>query len=648
MSLLVAPDQLAAWLTEVLAPSRFFLGAGLALSWQQQPAREYSWEVFQGRLLPPSQTRQRRTFTSWNVYQGAGPTRSAEPLLALYLDSDRREIHVVRGLECYVQEGYDAGGGVFRSREQTRWVRELVGTVRLDDFPSLEALAAELEILRFHAVVGTSRLPLSSLEAPLPDFTCGHLFTAPDLTFGAGPVQTRVELLNRTPWPLPPRVRALWLQTYLLATPATEASAAADDLVARWSAVGGTKTSLSELFRELFREVALSPWTDLTERVRAFVRRFETVGHWDAGDVLDFHSSALRQLVHHLTAYDLITFHHRGANYPDALLLDALLEDFLAGIERRPDLLEGDDRLARLRRRALRQAYLTRRRYEGHLVPEVPTSTGENARVMPGQPRVPEEQLLHPTRRTRRLFAGQPLPTDSRPHVAAALRRSVADLADDRELREGGIGLFLDRPFGVGKSLAEPDGTLLLASVAFSRTLAVARLHDLAHFLPGDLDASRLQGFLARLHTLGFVDGVPLERIGAAIRPGAIALADARLAAADFVFLHTTAASLAELRSWFDFAPLAARTDVTFLECPALLARAPKGPGVVLYDAHWRPRLQLETAGVGFVRRGGREWPAGGLMVTGIQDAEGMKVGLGQVTLPGLAPRRSRMSTPVP
>ncbi len=612
MSLLVPLDRLSACLTEVLAPTRFYVGAGLDLSWEYQTAQECPWEVFQGRLLDPAHTRQRRTFTAWNVYAGTGPTRSAEPLLALYLDSDRAEVHVLRGLECYVWEGYDCGGGVFRSRERRKWVRELVGTVRLEDFSSLEALAAELGSLRFQAVVGTSRLPLTSLEAPLPAFSCGHLFTAPDLTFRDrvaglpalpnrvadlpalpnrvaglpaatdGPVRTRRALLERTPWPLPPRVRALWLQTYLLATSADEVSAAMDDLVGRWTVVGGTKAGLADLFRELFREVALSPWTDLTERVRAVVRRLEAVSYWDASDALDFHSHVLRQLARHLTAYDLVTFHHRGANYPDALLLDALLEDFLAGIDKRPDLLEGDDRLARLRRRALRQGYLTRRRYEGHLVPDVPTSPGENARVVAGQPRVPEEQLLHPARRTRRLYADHPLLIHRRPHVVAALRRSIADLADDVELREAGMGLFLDRPFGIGKAPAEPDGTLLLTSVAFSRTLAAARLHDLARDPAVALDEARLRGFLAQLNAPGFVGGVPLDQVGGTLRPGAIALADARLAAADFVFLHTTAGSLADLRAWFDFAPLAARAELGFLDRQALVARASEGPGVVL------------------------------------------------------------------
>ena len=59
---------------------------------------------------------------------------------------------------------------------------------------------------------------------------------------------------------------------------------------------------------------------------------------------MDFLGWLLRQIGRHLTAYDLVTFHHRGANYPDALVLDAVLKAYLARIEREPELfLDGGD-----------------------------------------------------------------------------------------------------------------------------------------------------------------------------------------------------------------------------------------------------------------------------------------------------------------
>ena len=148
-------------------------------------------------------------------------------------------------------------------------------------------------------------------------------------------------------------------------------------------------------FLTLFNEVSLSPYHDLGDRVVYLLgdlARHEAIA---VSDQLDFLARLLKQLGRHLTAYDLITFHHRGANYPDALLLDTLLKSYLGLIERHPELLAGSGKEARSRRRALRQGWLIRRFYEGHLVPDAPTSPGENNRVLPGHPpRVPEEQIL--------------------------------------------------------------------------------------------------------------------------------------------------------------------------------------------------------------------------------------------------------------
>src|SRR5262249_18089237 len=171
-----------------------------------------------------------------------------------------------------------------------------------------------------------------------------------------------------------------------------------------------------------------------------------------------------RQTGRHLTAYALVTFHHRGANYPDALLLDAVLKAYLARVNRRPPAFATDpsDNAVtaagkRLRRRALRQGRLLRRRYEGHAVPDAPTSPGEHARVLPPEyPRVPEEQLLQPAKRKNLLFAGDPLPRHLGPHGESVLRESVADLRHADELRELGLALYLDRPLGDAKAPAEP------------------------------------------------------------------------------------------------------------------------------------------------------------------------------------------------
>src|SRR5262249_38321273 len=59
---------------------------------------------------------------------------------------------------------------VIESRETTKWVRELVGTTT-GAAASSDAVTGAI----FQAVIGTSRLPLTSLESPLPAFSLGRL-----------------------------------------------------------------------------------------------------------------------------------------------------------------------------------------------------------------------------------------------------------------------------------------------------------------------------------------------------------------------------------------------------------------------------------------------------------------------------------------
>src|SRR5262249_9788265 len=152
------------------------------------------------------------------------------------------------------------------------------------------------------------------------------------------------------------------LETFLHAIPANEIPEAASLFVARWANLGHTPADLTKLLQSLFNEVSLTPYTDLTDKTLAFLDALERQGTLDAAAAADFLGYLLRQLGRHLTAYDLVTFHHRGANYPDALLLDGVLKDYLARVEHRPGLFLGapDDgerahRAKRLRRRALRQ-----------------------------------------------------------------------------------------------------------------------------------------------------------------------------------------------------------------------------------------------------------------------------------------------------
>ena len=174
------------------------------------------------------------------------------------------------------------------------------------------------------------------------------------------------------------------------------------------------------------------------------------------------------------------------------------------------------------------------------------------------------------------------------------------------------MGLFIERPFGAGKAPAEPDYTLMLASTAFSKSLAVQRLHFLSKL--GLLDHDRIETLCQRLEHEP-VRGLPLDAIGPGLRPGAMSLKLAREAAADFVFLRTMPGGVREFLNQFDVAPLGG--DLAWLTRggPVLFARAADGSGVRVYDAELRARLELRTdADGGFVCRAGREFPVRGLL----------------------------------
>jgi hypothetical protein len=258
---------------------------------------------------------------------------------------------------------------------------------------------------------------------------------------------------------------------------------------------------------------------------------------------------------------------------------------------------------------------LLRRRYEGHPVPDVPTSPGDHSRVLPPEvPRVPEEQLLQTAKRKMRLFADDPLQRYLGGHGESVLRESVVDLIHPDELRELGLALYLDRPLGDAKQSTEPDATLLLASEAFSPSLAAGRLGALTRdgLLTED-DRTRLA---ARQLEPDVAGGLPVEKIGLPPRPGTVALTDARMAASDFTFRQTLPGAVRSFVGAFDFAALAPRFDLGWLTgtSPVFVARAPGG-NLAIYDAAWRRRLELTIASGGYSCRRGVEFPAGGLLV---------------------------------
>jgi len=687
-------DEIRAVVADAVAPRHFFVGNGLELGWEHAPAENVPWEIYKGRLLDASQTRERRTFEAWNVYSIDEFGRSTEPILSVKLDAETGQLHVVRAILCYAWEAYDAAENVIKSRETTKWVRELVGTTRLDGLPikwqelpekSWQklfqfSLPPELASLLTHAVIGASRLPLTSMEAPLPAFSLGRLayFHCPsrpdpemeplaywecpsEEVWNQGPLRSWRQLLARTlagKWYKLEEARLL--EFLLRAVPWQELRDLADEFAGHFAEIEYRKweelhsrftegddhvcsrpTSLSAdhtlpgrlglqgLFSDLFNHASLTPDTGFVEKALAFLAILESQGHLQSEDVADVATRLLRQLGRHLTAYDLVTFHHRGANYPDALLLDGLLKTCFRLIEREPTLFEfawKDDeqteRRKRLRRRGLRQGWLLRRQYEGHLVPDSPTSPGENLRVLPPpHVRVPEEQIHDPSVRRKRLYENDPLETYQSQRLQRILRQSIADLSQSVELRELGTALFLDRPFGGGKDPAEPDGTLLFSYLAFSRSIARARLAYLANeleLIPDPADRERLQFALDSL----IVRGVPMREVARNSRRSIVSLADVRKAAQDFVILRNTFNTWGEFDIHYLFGRVIEQLslkDLRFGQPVLLLRDTPPGSAretLSIYDSKHRKRIEVDfDPAMGYVRRGGHEYPASPLRI---------------------------------
>jgi hypothetical protein len=500
------------------------------------------------------------------------------------------------------------------SREAVRWRRELVGTVYLSCFAHAGHLRDELACLLFQAVVGTSRLPLTSIESPLPDFSLGRLLYL-YRPRGSSPLAPARELraaCDDVSMSVTERVK---LFEFVIRTSPKEELGE----VAGWFGQNESADPPA-LFGEMFNSASLSPYTDFAPKALALLGALVRRGTIKEEARADSLARLVRQLGRHLTAYDLVTFHHRGANYPDGLLLDNLLGELLDVFSARPDLFLGDTPGARLRRRAVRTALLFRLAYTGHPVPDAPTSPGENLRVMPPPyfP-VPEDQIYSPTARTRRLFIDE-LSLDSR-----LIRAVFADLDEPAEMQELGTALFLDRPFGVGKAAGEPDQTLLASHVLFSRSIAEERLRLLGRkpdWLP---DPGALIRWRNKVRGLA-VSGVPLPNLDSTMRPGVVSLADAWRVVGDWIMMRTTRQTVCDLARQFDLHPLN-ESGLLPVERWRVMAVGVAPGSIRVFDDRLQARIEISAdPSAGYAVRGGTEMPAAGLVVLNAWTADGQPI----------------------
>ena len=276
-----SPAGVGDLLERLFRPCHFYLGDDTLLTWDAGISQVAPWEVYQGRLVDPRQTRQRHAFRAWGLRVQESAGEAPWPVVGLYWDVEGREVHVVRALLSHTWESYDAGGNVIESRPTTCWLPELVGTLALDEFGDLEELRDELICRLWQAVVGTSRLPLTSLEAPLPGFTLGRLaYVYRPGAAGDDPLRHWRQLIDQAWLPeLAWREQAKLLEAVLRAADPDEIPEAAVRIVERWKNLGHKPRELAKVLKTVFNDVSLSPWTRFVDNALAWRTRSSRLGH---------------------------------------------------------------------------------------------------------------------------------------------------------------------------------------------------------------------------------------------------------------------------------------------------------------------------------------------------------------------------------
>jgi hypothetical protein len=594
-------DQLdiAELVNRSLATGRFFVAPPYTLRIEHRPQETTPWEIFAGHLLDRSLTRQQQTFDAWHLYLDEASQAADVPLVSLRWQAPSQRLYVTRNILTHAHEAYESTPGVILTRPTQKWIQELVGT--LDPAGRIvQDVQDEIGQLVLMALAGISRLPITSVESPLTEFALGRIGYLPQHVATDSATDGPLEFARRAlGTQAAPHEQAKALETALRAI-STEQT---EPLAGLLSAQASDAAQLTGLLREVFNGAALSPYTGFSDRLVALVEHLDDGGNLGPNGGLQLLAHMLRQLCRHLTAFDLTLFHNFGANYPDALFLDTLLKALLRRLDAAREFAAQDQFDSRLVRRALRQAYLTRRHYEGQPVPDAPTSMGENARVLPPPfERVPEQQITDLGSRRKRLFADEPTDELFSTELRELLTRSVDELASHpQELRELGTAIYLDRPLGIAHAPGEVDRTPLVACQAYSRSIAVRRL---AALKSAGLLGGEQKDELARSLTSQTPPGVRASELAVVERPGVVSLADANKAALDFVLQRSFRGSLAALIPAYDWRPLARRfasLTVWLLKDHQILVvprrESPAAPPVIQFFREQQLNLELGFAG---------------------------------------------------
>src|SRR5579864_941115 len=260
------PDDVRRVVTEVMKPGQFFAGPLLQVRWSHEN-EEIFWEVFNGRVLDRTKTRQRRKFEAWNLHEVEPTIADNEPVLSVKFDAAASEVHVTRSILSYAWEAYSDEIGAIQSRETVKRNRELIGSLSLAETSSADQLRDNLASLLFLAIVGTSRLPLTSEESPHPAFTFGQWMYCYRANAGDVPCSNAREWIATTlrtglPW----KQKARLLEFLIRTSGNEDIPGVVDQWLSSWKAVGHEQTDLLGLFRTLFQEISLSPYTDFVTK----------------------------------------------------------------------------------------------------------------------------------------------------------------------------------------------------------------------------------------------------------------------------------------------------------------------------------------------------------------------------------------------
>src|SRR5436309_1714246 len=93
----MSPNEFDAVASRVIDADRFIIRPPMQLRWQGPVNEEVFWEMYHGRALDRTMTRQKQSFRAWNMLVDGAD----EPLISIKFDCDAPMVHVTRAVLCH-------------------------------------------------------------------------------------------------------------------------------------------------------------------------------------------------------------------------------------------------------------------------------------------------------------------------------------------------------------------------------------------------------------------------------------------------------------------------------------------------------------------------------------------------------------------